>query len=90
MAGNALGKSEESSSIDPRVDKLILKLSENQKKLTFFSFQVIDTIDEVQKNGQKLQFSHTRTGTVSQPNKDRNNRFTMNQAAVDSHLLMEY
>ena len=57
IAGNALGKSEESSSsIDPRFDKLIRQLGENQKKLTLFSFQVVDTIDEVQKMDKKYNF----------------------------------
>ena len=70
IAGNALEKSEESSSsIDPRVDKLIRQFNEHHKKLTQYTFTVIDTTDEVQETGQKLQFSHKRTVTVSQPNK---------------------
>jgi hypothetical protein len=70
IVGNALGKPGESSSaIDPRVDKLIRQFNEHHKKLTHYSFTVIDTIDEVQENGQKLQFSHKRKVTVSQPNK---------------------
>jgi hypothetical protein len=72
IAGNAIGESgEKSSAIDPRVDKHIRQFSEKHKELTHYSFTVIDTSDEVQENGQKLQFSHMRTGTVSQPNKLR-------------------
>lgn len=72
ITGNALGKSEESGwAIDPRVDKHIRQFSEKHKELINYSFTVIDTSDEVQENGQKLQFSHRRTVTVSQPNKLR-------------------
>jgi hypothetical protein len=72
ITGNALGKSVKSGwGIDPRVDKHIRQFSENHKELTHYTFTVIDTSDEVQENGQKLQFSHMRTVTVSQPNKLR-------------------
>jgi hypothetical protein len=72
ITGNALGESgEKSSAIDPRVNKHIRQFSEKHKELINYSFTVIDTSDEVQESGQKLQFSHMRTGTVSQPNKLR-------------------
>jgi hypothetical protein len=53
--------------IDPEAEKLLRQLSERSKTTKHFAFSVIDTIDEVQENGQKLQFSHVRTATVSRP-----------------------
>jgi hypothetical protein len=55
--------------IDPEAEKLIRRLSERSKNTKHFTFSVIDTIDEIQENGQQLQFSHARTATVSRPDR---------------------
>ena len=57
--------------IEPEAEKLIRQMSERIKEAKHFRFQTIDTIDEVLETGQKLQFSHTRSGTISRPNKLR-------------------
>jgi hypothetical protein len=56
-------------SIDPKAESIIRQLSERSKNRKHYTFSVIDTIDEVQENGQKLQFSHARTVTVSRPDR---------------------
>ena len=55
--------------IDPEAEKLLRRLSESIKATKNYAFIVIDTIDEVQENGRKLQFSHVRTATISRPDR---------------------
>jgi hypothetical protein len=60
---------QEEPPIDPRAESLIREMSERAKSNEHFRFVVLDTIDEVQESGQKLQFTHQRFGTVSRPDK---------------------
>lgn len=66
--------SQESASqpnIDPEADTVLHQLSEHMKKIPAAIFRVTDTIDDVQADGQKLQFAHIRELTVVRPNKLR-------------------
>jgi len=57
--------------IDPEADTVLRRLGERNKQLKSAVFRVTDTIDEVQDDGQKIQFSHVRELTVVPPNKLR-------------------
>jgi hypothetical protein len=55
--------------IDPEADTVLHQLSDHNKQMKAGIFRVSDSIDEVQADGRKLQFSHIRELTVERPNK---------------------
>jgi hypothetical protein len=55
--------------IDPEADKVLHQLSDHNKQVKSAIFRLSDTIDDVQADGRKLQFSHVRELTVVRPNK---------------------
>lgn len=70
--GTGVVRSQESSAkpaIDPKAETVLRQLSDHNKQMTSGVFIVADTIDDVQENGRKLQFSHLREMTVERPNK---------------------
>ena len=56
-----------SRKIDPEAEKYIRELSEYRKNIKNCTLKVFDTIDIMQNDGQKLQFSHIRTLALSLP-----------------------
>ncbi len=57
--------------IEPEAETVLRQLGERNRQLKTAVFRVADTIDEVQEDGQSLQFSHVRELTVFRPNKLR-------------------
>jgi hypothetical protein len=55
--------------IDPEADTVLRELSDHNKQIKTGVFRLTDTIDDVQADGRKLQFSHIREMTVSRPDK---------------------
>jgi hypothetical protein len=55
--------------IDPQAEKIIKELNEQKMKLGNASVDVFDTMDEVLKTGQKIQYSHVRRLKISKPNR---------------------
>lgn len=55
--------------IDPKADALLRQMSERMKGVNASIFRLTDTIDEVQENGQKIQYAHVREMTVQRPDK---------------------
>jgi hypothetical protein len=54
--------------IDPKADEHLKAMSKYLAGLKAFSFQVEEFFDDVQEDGQKLQFSNQRRVTVRRPN----------------------
>jgi hypothetical protein len=55
--------------IDPKADKYLKAMSNYLAGLKTYSFQVEEFFDEVQDDGQKIQFNNERQLSVSRPNK---------------------
>jgi hypothetical protein len=55
--------------IDPQAEKIINELNEHKKKDINAGAEVFDTMDEVLKTGEKIQYSHVRKLKISEPNK---------------------
>lgn len=55
--------------IDPEAEQVLRQLSEHNKQVKAGIFRLTDTIDDVQADGRKLQFSHMREITIERPNK---------------------
>jgi hypothetical protein len=55
--------------IDPKADKYLKAMSNYLADLKTYSFQVEEFFDEVQDDGQKIQFNNQRQLSVSRPNK---------------------
>lgn len=55
--------------IDPEADTVLRQMSEHLKTVPSAVFRLSDTIDDVQEDGQKLQFAHVREITVVRPDK---------------------
>lgn len=55
--------------VDPKADAILRQLSDHNKQVTNAVFRLTDTIDDVQEDGQKIQFSHVRVMTVARPGK---------------------
>jgi hypothetical protein len=55
--------------IDPKADKVLHQLSDHNKQVKSAITRLTDTIDDVQPDGRKVQFSHVRELTVARPNK---------------------
>jgi hypothetical protein len=53
--------------IDPQADKILQALTAQKKKDIRASAEVFDTMDEVLKTGQKIQYSHVRKLKISDP-----------------------
>jgi hypothetical protein len=53
--------------IDPQTEKILQALNAQKKKDIKASIEVADTMDEVLKTGEKIQYSHVRTLKVSEP-----------------------
>ena len=53
--------------IDPQAEKILQALNEQKKKDIQASLEVFDTMDEVLKTGEKIQYSHVRKLKVSEP-----------------------
>jgi hypothetical protein len=56
-----------SPAIDPLAEKILQALNEQKKKDINASAEVIDTMDEVLKTGEKIQYSHVRKLKVNEP-----------------------
>ena len=65
----AEGAQPEKPKIDPRADQHLKAMSTYLAGLKTFSFQVEEFFDDVQDDGQKLQFSNQRQVSVSRPGK---------------------
>ncbi len=55
--------------IDPEADGVLRQLSERHKQVKAAVFHLTDTIDDVQADGRKIQYSHVRELTVVRPDK---------------------
>ena len=66
--GSALGEKAEPK-IDPKANDVIQRWSQAAGRVTNFRLRVEDTIDQVLDTGQKVQYSHVRTATISRPNR---------------------
>jgi hypothetical protein len=55
--------------IDPEADGVLRQLSERHKQVKAAVFRLTDTIDDVQADGRKIQYSHVRELTVVRPDK---------------------
>ena len=53
--------------IDPQAEEIMQALNEQKKKVIKASIEIADTMDEVLKTGQKIQYSHIRKLKVSEP-----------------------
>ena len=65
----ASGAQQEAPNIEPKADQYLKAMSSYLAGLKTYSFQVEEFFDEVQDDGQKLQFSNQRHLTVSRPDK---------------------
>ncbi len=63
------GSQQTAGKIEPKADKYLKAMSSYLAGLKTFSFQVEETIDEVDDEGLKLQFSNQRQLSVSRPDK---------------------
>jgi hypothetical protein len=59
----------EPSAIDPRVDEMVRAVADRLRAVQSFRMRVADTLDEVEDNGQKLQYSHVREVIVHRPDR---------------------
>lgn len=55
--------------IDPEANTVLHRWSEASKQIQMAVIRVADTIDEVEADGQKLQFAHVREFTIQRPDK---------------------
>lgn len=55
--------------IDPEADVVLRQMSDHLKTVNASIFHLTDTIDELQADGRKFQFAHTRQLTVVRPDK---------------------
>ncbi|MGD0899890.1 MAG: DUF2092 domain-containing protein, partial [Thermoguttaceae bacterium] len=71
LGGVALtsGAEQEAPKIEPKADECLKAMSSYLAGLKTYSFQVEEFVDEVQDDGQKLQFSNQRHMSVSRPDK---------------------
>ena len=53
--------------IDPQAEKILQALNAKKKKDIKASAEIIDTMDEVLKTGEKIQYSHVRKLKISEP-----------------------
>ena len=63
------GAQQEAPNIEPKADQCLKSMSSYLAKLKKYSFQVEEFFDDVQDDGQKLQFSNQRHLSVSRPDK---------------------
>jgi len=71
LGGIALagGSQQQAPKIEPKADQYLKAMSSYLAGLKTYSFQVEEFFDEVQDDGQKIQFSNQRHLSVSRPNK---------------------
>jgi hypothetical protein len=55
--------------VDPKAEAVVRALGTRLKQIKSFSIEASDTIDDVLDTGQKVQYSHTRSITVTRPDK---------------------
>jgi len=68
FTGTCWGQSKSvTPAIDPQAEKILQALNAQKKKDIKASIEVADTMDEVLKTGEKIQYSHVRTLKVSEP-----------------------
>jgi hypothetical protein len=68
LIGSCWGQSKAASpAIDPQAEKILQALNAQKKKDIKASAEVIDTMDEVLKAGEKIQYSHVRKLKMSEP-----------------------
>jgi hypothetical protein len=66
--GTCWGQSKAASpAIDPQAEKIIKALNEQKKKDINARAAVVDTMDEVLKTGEKIQYSHVRKLKINEP-----------------------
>jgi hypothetical protein len=58
---------EEVPAIEPEVVELITAWAEAHAQVSAFRVRIMDTLDEVWDDGQKIQMAHVRTATVERP-----------------------
>ena len=57
--------------IDPKAEKIMQDMNTLKKKDVKASLEIIDTMDEVNEAGQKIQYSHVRKLMISEPKRFR-------------------
>jgi hypothetical protein len=68
FAGTCCGQSKAASpAIDQQAEKIIKELNVQKEKNIKASAEIVDTIDEVLKTGEKIQYSHMRKLIISKP-----------------------
>jgi len=67
-SGEVLAQPDEASS-EPQEIAVIRALRARIGSLQHFKFDVVDTIDDVLENGQKVQYTHLRSVLVSRPDR---------------------
>jgi len=66
--GTCWGQSKAAApAIDPQAEKILQALNAQKKKDIKASAEVVDTMDEVLKTGEKIQYSHVRKLKLSEP-----------------------
>jgi len=55
--------------IDPEAEVVLRQWSEHHRKVQSAVIRVADTIDDVESDGRKIQYAHTRELTIVRPNK---------------------
>jgi hypothetical protein len=55
--------------IDPRAESIVRKAGKRIQGMKHVTFEVADTLDVVLETGQKLQYAHRRTATMSRPDR---------------------
>jgi hypothetical protein len=58
-------------SIDPQVEPVLRAWFETRRGRTIYGYRINDIMEQVQDDGQRLHFSHSRTITVRRPNQIR-------------------
>jgi hypothetical protein len=68
FTGTCWGQSKSAAqTIDPQAEKILQALNAQKKKDIRASAEVFDTMDEVLKTGEKIQYSHVRKLKISEP-----------------------
>ena len=68
FTGTCWGQSKSvTPAIDPQAEKILQALNKQKKKDIKASAEIIDTMDEVLKTGEKIQYSHVRKLKISEP-----------------------
>ena len=72
LSGTVPAQSDEQNEVvltELREVEVVRELARRMESLRHFRIEVVDTIDEVLENGQKVQYSHLRSALVSRPDR---------------------